>query len=412
MRLLELKNLTTEIALSKSTVHALDRVSFDLAAGETLGIVGESGCGKTMTAMSIEQLLPPGGRIAAGEVLFEGHDLVGMTSSQLRRLRGSEIGMVFQDPSTSLNPVKRIGDQVAEPLLLHSGVSKAAARKQVVDMFEMVGIPSPKRRFDDYPHQLSGGQRQRVVIAMALICRPKLLIADEPTTALDVTIQKQILDLVDSLRAELNMAMILVTHDLGVIAGRADRVAVMYAGRIVELAATAELFARPRHRYTQALFEALPERVSGTAERLYSIPGLPPDLTAPPAGCRFAARCRHVDETCLSNDPELQAIGSSAGEHAHACFHPVTDAELAASGPALVDALATADDATELSDPTVTDDRTWVAPTTEIPDDGVPLVQMKGLIKDFPVTGGLLQRRVGAVSAVAGVTCPSSAGRP
>jgi peptide/nickel transport system ATP-binding protein len=385
--LLEIRDLCTDIALSRTTVHALDHVSLSVAAGRTLGIVGESGCGKTMTAMSIEQLLPPGGRIVSGSIVFDDRELVGLGERELNRIRGGEIGMIFQDPATSLNPVQPVGVQVAEPLRLHRGLSRAEARTQVVDMFARVGIPSPRRRYDDYPHQLSGGQRQRVMIAMALICQPKLLIADEPTTALDVTIQKQILELIDDLRAELGMAVILVTHDLGVIAGSADEVAVMYAGRIVETAPVTELFTRPRHRYTEALFGALPDRVAGTGERLYSIPGLPPDLTAPPPGCRFAPRCAHVVPRCRTEVPEL----SGPHRHEHACFVPVSDADVrsrpvtVASGPVA--------------------DAGWVAPSTYVPADGIPLLAVSDLVKDFPVrAGAVLQRRIGAVSAVAGVS--------
>jgi peptide/nickel transport system ATP-binding protein len=392
MALLEIRDLSTDIRLSKTVVHALDHVSLTVEAGRTLGIVGESGCGKTMTAMSIEQLLPPGGQIVGGQVVFDGRDLVGLPEQELRRIRGRDIGMIFQDPATSLNAVHTVGNQVAEPLRLHAGLGRAEARERVIDMFARVGIPSPARRYDDYPHQLSGGQRQRVMIAMALICEPKLLIADEPTTALDVTIQQQILELIDELRQELGMAVILVTHDLGVIAGSADQVAVMYAGRIVETADVAELFAHPRHRYTEALFGALPDRAAGTGERLYSIPGLPPDLTDPPPACRFAPRCQHGVERCRTEVPELVP---GPGGHAFACFVPRPSA-LAA--PAAADRPAAA--------PRLPVERAgWVAPTTYVPADGAALLQVSDLGKDFPVRGGLLRRRpVGAIRAVDGVT--------
>jgi peptide/nickel transport system ATP-binding protein len=403
MALLEVTDLCTDIALTRTVVHALDHVSLTLEAGQTLGIVGESGCGKTMTAMSIEQLLPPGGRIVGGQIRFDGRDLVGLPEGELNRIRGNEIGMIFQDPSTSLNAVQTVGAQVAEPLRLHRALSRAEARHRVIDMFARVGIPSPTRRYDDYPHQLSGGQRQRVMIAMALVCEPKLLIADEPTTALDVTIQKQILELIDDLRAEIGMAVILVTHDLGVIAGNADRVAVMYAGRIVETATVAELFAHPRHRYTEALLSALPDRAAGTGERLYSIPGLPPDLTDPPPACRFAPRCRHAVGRCrtevpvLASDPEIQLPGG----HRYACFVPrpasagTPAAGVAAGGgpPAGPAARLPAARAG------------WVAPTTPIPADDVALLEVTDLAKEFPVrSGAIVQRRIGAVSAVAGVS--------
>jgi peptide/nickel transport system ATP-binding protein len=394
--------------------------------------VGESGSGKTMTAMSIERLLPPGGSIVGGQVLFDGADLVTMPESKLREIRGGDIGMIFQDPMTSLNPVHTVGRQVAEPLMIHRGVDPAEARRRVIEMFELVGIPSPERRFDDYPHQLSGGQRQRIMIAMALICQPKLLIADEPTTALDVTIQKQILELIDSLKKEFGMAVILVTHDLGVIAGSADKIAVMYAGKVVETASTTALFEQPRHRYTDALFEALPERAAGTGERLYSIPGLPPDLTSPPPACRFAPRCRFATDECRTIQPQFETVATPAGDQTFACFHPRTeplqllhevDKALAVSalgenvsvlgddvdlvsGVAVVETLERPAEGLGGPSETVeltTDERTWVAPTTVLPNDGVPLLQIKDLVKDFPVTSGaLLRRKVGAVSAVAG----------
>jgi peptide/nickel transport system ATP-binding protein len=400
MALLEIRDLSTDIELSRTTVHALDHVSLTVHSGQTLGIVGESGCGKTMTAMSIEQLLPPGGRIVGGEIIFTGQNLVGLSEQELCAVRGNEIGMIFQDPATSLNPVQTIGAQVAEPLRLHRGQNKADARDRVIEMFARVGIPSPARRYDDYPHQLSGGQRQRVMIAMALICEPKLLIADEPTTALDVTIQKQILELIDDLRQETGMAVILVTHDLGVIAGNTDDVAVMYAGRIVETASAADLFSHPRHRYTEALLAALPDRVAGTGRRLYSIPGLPPDLTDPPPGCRFAPRCGHVVDRCRTEIPVLagDAGNPSLAAHRYACFVPrPVWAPPAPAGPADRQPVAEAG---------------WVAPTTPIPADGVPLLEVTDLVKDFPVRSGLiLQRKVGAISAVAGVSLRLERGR-
>ncbi|WP_219817001.1 ABC transporter ATP-binding protein [Arthrobacter sp. GMC3] len=440
MALLEIRNLTTDIRLSKSVVHALDNVNLHVDAGECLGLVGESGSGKTMTAMSIERLLPPGGHITKGEILFDGEDLVQLSEQRLREIRGGDIGMIFQDPMTSLNPVVTIGEQVAEPLILHSGMSKSAAMKQVVEMFGLVGIPNPTQRIKDFPHQLSGGQRQRVMIAMALICQPKLLIADEPTTALDVTVQKQILELVARLRAEFHMAMILVTHDLGVIAGSADRVVVMYAGKVAEMADVHTLFASPKHRYTDALFEALPERVAGTGERLYSIPGLPPDLTEPPPACRFAPRCRFAVATCRAEVPPMTAIATPYGVQEYACFVPrttplnmpeprdlrTTIPELArveaADLEAGMDLSLVTDDAeprvalplasapAEKEAPPITvgtpsDARSWVAPTTFIPDDGVPLLQVKDAVKDFPVTAGaILRRHVGDISAVSEVS--------
>jgi peptide/nickel transport system ATP-binding protein len=394
MALLEITDLSTDIRLSKTVVHALDHVSLTVAAGETLGLVGESGSGKTITALSIEQLLPSGGEIVGGQVRFAGTDLVGQPESVLRGLRGGEIGMIFQDPMTSLNPVQTIGEQVAEPLILHRGQSRSRAERAVLDMFKLVGIPSRPSDLNTYPHQLSGGQRQRVMIAMALICEPKLLIADEPTTALDVTIQKQILELIDRLRTQLNMAMILVTHDLGVIAGRADRVAVMYAGQIIELASTETVFATPKHRYTEALFAALPERAAGTSDRLYSIPGLPPDLTEPPPACRFAPRCRFAVDVCRTKVPRLESVATAHGIQQFACFVPRVP------GYPTLEELGLTTEAPLAAAPAT---RSWSAPPAFIPADDVPLLQVEALVKDFPVTAGaILRRKIGAVSAVAG----------
>jgi oligopeptide/dipeptide ABC transporter ATP-binding protein len=329
--LLDIQDLVTEIRLRRATVHAIDGVSLSVAPGECLGIVGESGSGKTMTALSIMRLLPGGGEVVGGRILVDGVDVASLSETGMEDIRGNLMGMIFQDPLTSLNPTMSIGDQIAESVRLHRGASKEEALKRAVEVLGLVGMPRPAERVSQYPHQLSGGMRQRVMIAMALACEPKLLIADEPTTALDVTIQKQILELIDSLRRRLGMSVILVTHDLGVIAGTADRVAVMYAGRIVEVGTTASIFANPRHPYTEALFEALPERAAVVAEgsdlvsgragrRLYNIPGQPPDLTAPPHGCKFAARCRYVRDDCRQSEPSLTDMD---GTHAYRCFFPV-----------------------------------------------------------------------------------------
>ena len=285
--LLDIKDLHTEIRLRRSTVHAIGGVNLTVDPGECLGIVGESGCGKTMTALSVMRLLPNGGHIVGGSVTLDGRDITHLDDEAMRDVRGNVVGMIFQDPMTSLNPTMTIGDQIAESVRLHRGADKQAGLERAVEVLGLVGMPKPAERVGNYPHQLSGGMRQRVMIAMALACEPKLLIADEPTTALDVTIQKQILELIDNLRQRLGMAVILVTHDLGVIAGRADRVAVMYAGKVVETTDTATLFANPRHPYTEALFEALPDKIVepvGVAKRLYNIPGQPPDLTRPAQG--------------------------------------------------------------------------------------------------------------------------------
>ncbi|MEU6204025.1 ABC transporter ATP-binding protein [Micromonospora musae] len=387
--LLELRDLDTDIALRRGTVHALDGVSLEVMPGETLGVVGESGSGKTMTALSIMGLLPQGGQVTGGQILFEGRDLRSLPADEVRRTRGVRMGMVFQDPLTSLNPTMRIGYQVAEPLRVHEGVGKAEARERAVEILRRVGMPRPDRIVDNYPHELSGGMRQRVAIAMALVCSPRLLIADEPTTALDVTTQRQILELIDDLREEFGMAVILVTHDLGVIAGRADRVAVMYAGRVVETAATAELFRSPRHRYTEALMEALPEtavREAGKDARLYSIPGLPPDLSRPLTGCRFAPRCRHVTDECRSTDVAL-----SGGEHQFACLHPVSGTP---TGPVTLPAPVVREPAP-----------VEAAAPARVESTATPVLSVRNLVKNYAAHGrGLLRRNAGQVSAVADVS--------
>jgi peptide/nickel transport system ATP-binding protein len=383
--LLEIEGLRTEIRLRSATVHALDGVSLSLEAGECLGIVGESGSGKTMTALSVMQLLPPGGHIVGGSITLAGQEISALSDDGMRRVRGNEIGMIFQDPMTSLNPTMTIGDQIAETVLLHRGADAKTARARAVEVLGLVGMPRPAERVGNYPHQLSGGMRQRVMIAMALACEPKLLIADEPTTALDVTIQKQILELIDGLRQRLGMAVILVTHDLGVIAGRADRAVVMYAGRVVETTSTARLFANPRHPYTEALFGALPEKAADQAERLYSIPGMPPDLTQPPAGCKFAARCRYVQDSCRQAEPGLEG---DAWDHAFRCFFPVGKAG--------------GDDVAPRQAAAVVRERLERA---AVPAGGQVLLRAENLVKNFAVTSGaVLQRRVGEVSAVADVS--------
>ncbi len=311
--LLKVRDLKTYFVTGRGagTARAVDGVSFELYPGETLGIVGESGCGKTVTSLSILRLIPePPGHIRPGSYIeFEGRNLLTLAPPDLRAIRGNRIAMVFQEPMTSLNPVFTVGDQIAEAAVVHQGLSGAAARARAIDMLRLVGIPDPETRVDDYPHQLSGGMRQRVVIAMALVCRPQILIADEPTTALDVTIQAQILELLERLQAELGMAVMLITHDLGVVAGTADRVVVMYAGQVVETAATPELFARPRHPYTEGLMASIP-RLDRPADRLYSIPGTVPAATHWPTGCRFHPRCPHAWEKCRSEEPPLLDAGT------------------------------------------------------------------------------------------------------
>jgi peptide/nickel transport system ATP-binding protein len=383
--LLEITDLRTEIQLKEGVVHAVGGVALHVDEGETLGVVGESGCGKTMTALSVMQLLPNGGRIAHGSIKLGGRELTSLKPDDLRKIRGDDIGMIFQDPLSSLNPTHTVGAQIAEAVLLHRDVSKKEAYDRAVEVLDLVGMPRAGERVDEYPHQFSGGMRQRVMIAMALACEPKLLIADEPTTALDVTIQKQILELIDSLRLRLGMAVIMVTHDLGVIAGRADRVAVMYAGKVVETTETSALYANPRHPYTEALFHALPEKSAETRERLYSIPGAPPDLVNPPQGCRFAPRCRYANDKCRSEDPML------AGEttaHVYRCFYPVGAAEKTVAGQ-----LTVVEPVAE-PEPVVTEE---IVP-------GAVVLRAINLVKDFPVTKGMLQRKVGSVSAVADVS--------
>ncbi|MEX6430302.1 ABC transporter ATP-binding protein [Ferrimicrobium sp.] len=319
MPLLEVRDLRVEIAQRQATVHALDGVSLTVNSGETVGLVGESGSGKTMTGMAVMGLLPKGGSITTGEILLNGRDLAKCSEKEMQAVRGMEVGMVFQDPMTALNPTMTIGRQVAEPLRRHLEISKAAARDRVVELLSLVGMPRPKEQAREYPHQLSGGLRQRVVIAIALACNPKLLIADEPTTALDVTIQAQILDLLDHLRVQLQLGVILITHDMGIVAGRADRVEVMYAGRIVEEAPTEDLFFEPRHPYAEALLASLPDLESDRSRGLFAIGGLPPDLSHPPANCRFAERCMYTRDECKSTDPHLSELG---GGRSVACLFP------------------------------------------------------------------------------------------
>jgi oligopeptide/dipeptide ABC transporter ATP-binding protein len=315
MALLEVRDLKTHFFTREGVVQAVDGVSFDVEKGKTLGIVGESGCGKSVTALSIMGLIPkPPAKIVGGHVLFEGKDLTQLDDRQLQNVRGRQVAMIFQDPMTSLNPTLKIRTQITETLDRHFEMSKDEARKRAIELLEEVRIPRAAERLDDYPHRFSGGMRQRVMIAIALSCNPKLLIADEPTTALDVTIQAQILDLLDELRKEHEMAMILITHDMGVVAETADDIAVMYAGQIVEYTNSLELFDNPEHPYTEALLGALPQLEGDEQEiregRLTSIPGRPPDLINPPEACRFGARCpyAHYEDSCTVHQPELREI--------------------------------------------------------------------------------------------------------
>ena len=305
--LLELRGLRVDFATDDGVVHAVDGIDLALGRGRTLGLVGESGCGKSVTSLAIMGLLPPENSKVGGQVVFEGRDLLTLDAHLIRDLRGARLAMIFQEPMTSLNPSYTIGDQIIEAIQRHQALDKAAARARAIEVLKLVRIPSPEKRIDDYPHKLSGGMRQRAMIAMALACGPQLLIADEPTTALDVTIQAQILDLMRGLRRDTGTAIILITHDLGVVAEMADDVAVMYAGQIVERAAVRDLFARPEHPYTVGLLGSIP-RLDEKRERLPSIEGRVPDMTRPPEGCRFAARCPFVEPQCIAAAPALVEV--------------------------------------------------------------------------------------------------------
>ena len=316
--LLEIRNLTTRFYTKDGVVHAVNGISYTLDEGEILGIVGESGCGKSVSMLSVMRLIPdPPGKITAGEVVFYNRDLLALRDEEMRRVRGAEIAMIFQDPMTFLNPVLTVGFQIMEALKLHQGMNDQQARDRAAELLTMVGIPKAAERLDDYPHQFSGGMRQRAMIAMALSCNPMLLIADEPTTALDVTIQAQIIDLVKRLQEQLGMAVIWITHDLGVVARLAQRVIVMYAGYIIEEAKIVELYTTPRHPYTIGLLGSLPRLDEAPGTKLFSIPGQPPDLIALPQGCPFAARCGYAVERCLEENPPLEQVGPA---HQVACW--------------------------------------------------------------------------------------------
>ena len=381
---LEVGDLTTHINLSRSVVKAVGNVDLRIERGETLGLVGESGCGKSMLGLSVLRLLPPGGHIVGGSIKVEGREITGLTEAELRRIRGNTVAMIFQDSHSSLNPTKPIGEQVAEPVRLHRGASNKEAAARALEMLELVGLPRPKERLGAYPHELSGGQRQRVMIAIALSCEPRVLIADEPTTALDVTIQAQILSLLDGLRDRLGMATLLVTHDIGVVAGRTSRINVMYAGRIVEAASTPRLFSAMRHPYTQGLLGAIPRLESDSRRALVSIPGLPPDLTNPPPGCRFAPRCPRATEQCVAQEPPLDGDG----EHQFACWHPV-------DGPAR-------------SRPEIT----AIHPAgRELGGSGNGhVLEVTNMVREYPIKTGLLKRTVATVKAVSGIDLHVDAG--
>ncbi|MCS4484307.1 ABC transporter ATP-binding protein [Gleimia sp. 6138-11-ORH1] len=370
--LLSIQDLHVTIPRRKGQVTPLNGVNLDVYAGQTLGIVGESGSGKTMTALAVMGLLPGNGYVASGDILFDGINLTQEKPETVRKLRGTQMGMIFQDPMTSLNPTMSIGKQIGESLRVHKKYSRKDARDAAIEIMRRVGMPRAEKIVDDYPHQLSGGMRQRAMIAMALVCHPKLLIADEPTTALDVTTQMQILDLLDELKEEFGSAVILVTHDLAVVSGRADTVAVMYAGQVMEQAPSEEFFASPDHQYTRALLAALPERATHSKERLYSIPGIPPALTEPIKGCPFAPRCTFATEQCHRETPSL--LGET---HKVACFHPGGE---------------------KLKVETFAD--TQIALTEQ------PIIlQVEGVCKDFEArAGSLIRKKIGTVSAVKDVS--------
>lgn len=369
--LLKLNNLHVGIAVRNGMVRPLQGVNLEIYKGETLGIVGESGCGKSMTALSLMGLLPAGGEVLEGQMLFDGADLLTRTEAEVRRSRGMEMGMIFQDPLTSLNPTLTIGVQLMEPLRYHTKLSKRECRERAIETLKKVGMPRPERVMDEYPHQLSGGMRQRVMIAIALICQPKLLIADEPTTALDVTTQRQILDLIDSLRKELQTAVMLITHDMGVVAGRTDRIAVMYAGRVVEAGPTRDIFRNPQHQYTRSLIAALPEHARKNAQQLYSIQGRPPGLKRIIAGCSFAPRCPRATQECFEQNPEFTGT-----THQVACYHP-------AGAPLVND--------------------TALATSRAVSDTA--LVEVRHLVKEYPAySSGIIKKQIGKVHAVSDIS--------
>jgi oligopeptide/dipeptide ABC transporter ATP-binding protein len=386
---LQVEDLRTEFRSRHSTTVAIDGVSLAVEEGECVGIVGESGCGKSTTGLSIMRLLPNNGHIIGGSVTLLGRDLAPLDEKTMRRVRGDEVALIPQDPMTSLNPTMTIGKQIAEGVLLHREVTKAQARARALEVLSLVEMPRPSERLDQYPHELSGGLRQRVMIAMALVCEPKLLIADEPTTALDVTIQAQILDLIDDLRERLRMGVILITHDMGVIAGRADRVVVMYAGKIAEEAETRVLFERMRHPYSQALLASVPRIDQNPDETLLTIPGLPPDLSRTIVGCRFAPRCQYATEQCRQEDPPLVDARDSRMPHQFACFHPVQHEE----GETKVEVRVREEDEPRKSS------REGVLSAAPV------ILSTTNLVKEFPVlAGGLLRHRVGVVHAVSDVS--------
>lgn len=324
--LLEVKNLKTKFKTDDGTFYAVDDVSFSVKPGRSLGIVGESGCGKSVTSLSVMGLIQSPGKIESGEVSFNGQNLLKLADEQMRKIRGNEMAMIFQEPMTSLNPVFTIGNQIDEAIAIHQPkLTQNEVKSLTIEMLKKVGIPAPEKRYDEYPHQLSGGMRQRVMIAMAMSCQPKLLIADEPTTALDVTIQAQILDLIRNLQKDFNMGLILITHDLGVVAEMCHDVIVMYAGRVIEQGTVEEIFYRPKHPYTRGLLDSIPHFETGQKlQSLKTIPGLVPSLLNLPKGCRFSERCQYVQSDCKMVDPRLENL---RGHHKVACHHPLEHKE-------------------------------------------------------------------------------------
>ncbi len=390
---LEVEHLRTEFHLRKANVGAVDDISFSVGRGECVGLVGESGCGKSTAGLSIMQLLPAIGHVTGNSsIKLNGRELVGLHEKELQKIRGNEVAMIFQDPMTSLNPTMTVGQQIAEGVRIHRGVSKKEARERALEVLTLVGMPRPAERLDYYPHQLSGGLRQRVMIAIALACEPQLLIADEPTTALDVTIQAQILNLIDDLRERLGTAVILITHDMGVIAGRTDRVMVMYAGKIAESADTEELFHRMRHPYASALLQSIPKLDQDSSQQLYNIPGLPPDLAQQIDYCRFSARCQFATDRCRTEEPPLEPDAANP-DHRFACFHPV-GGEGGEGAPALV---ATEEERAAMLERSEQRVRELA--------ERKPLLVIDHLVKEFQVTSGsITQRKIGTVKAVSDVT--------
>jgi oligopeptide/dipeptide ABC transporter ATP-binding protein len=387
--LLEVRDLRTDIRTRTATVKAVDGVSFSVEAGETVGLVGESGCGKSITALSIMRLLPSGGRVVSGSVQLAGQELTSLSEKEMRQVRGNRVAMVFQDPMTTLNPTMTIGEQIAEPVQVHLDAGKKEALARAAEVLNLVGMPKPVERLNDYPHQLSGGLRQRVVIAMALACEPDLLIADEPTTALDVTIQAQILALLDELKERLRMGMLLITHDMGVVASRADRVMVMYAGNIVESCATWTLFNETEHPYTEALLKSIPHLETDRRKVLFSISGMPPDLSDLPSGCRFAPRCTNAQPGCREEAPPL----AGGPDHRQACFFPLSGRRRLGSSAGRLEISA---GRLEIVEP--------AGEPAPVAAGEERLLVLDDVVKEFPVRRGVLRHQVGSVKAVSGVS--------